>query len=365
MMKNKGGIIILGLFCLGVFDASGQEKDSLISAAKDRSPAAIGKLITNDLLSRKEIFMYPADMLTAVHYAEACTGFGAARLAGLLKDTTTPRKLADRYLTIIENGPENSANHVDANVYGILPLEIYKQTGDKRFLEQGLHLADVQWIDPLPDGTTKQTRYWIDDVYMIASLQTQAYCVTGNIVYLERAALEVNKYIERLQQPNGLFFHGENAHFYWGRGNGWVAAGLAELLSVLPKTNQYYKSILSGYRKMMNTLLQYQSKEGMWKQLIDHEEAWLETSSSAMFGYAMTVGVKKGLLSKKKFELAYKKAWNALTDYITIDGKVTNVCAGTGQSTDVNYYLNRPSTTGDFHGQAPVLWFVYALLNKY
>lgn len=338
----------------------GQTKDS----ASAKSPEVIGKLITTDLLSRKEISMYPADMLTAVHYAEACTGFGAARLAGLLSDSVTIKKIAERYLKIIEEGPVNSANHVDANVYGILPLEIYKQTGDKRFLKQGIYLADMQWKDPLPDGMTNQTRYWIDDVYMIASLQAQAYRVTGKMIYLQWAALQADKYIEKLQQPNGLFFHGENAHFFWGRGNGWMAAGFAELLSELPDTNIHYKSIVAGFQKMMNTLLLYQSDEGLWRQLIDHKEAWLETSSTAMFGYAMVSGVKKGILSKEKFEPAYKKAWSALTKYITAEGKVTNVCVGTGQSQDVNYYLDRPSTTGDFHGQAPVLWFAYSLLDQ-
>lgn len=362
------------LIALPVFGQSQVHNKKIQSAgARDifwtdsASPVRIGKLITDDLLSRKEISFYPPELklLTAVHYAEACTGFGAARLAGLIDDTATIRQLAARYNTILENGPENSANHVDANVYGILPLELYKWNGDERLLKQGLYLADVQWKDPLPDGTTKQTRYWIDDVYMIASIQAQAYRITGNMVYLERAALEADQYIRKLQKPNGLFHHGDNAPFCWGRGNGWMAAGLAELLSELPSSNPYYKSILAGYTKMMNSLLQYQSKEGLWRQLVDHEEAWIETSGSAMFGYAMTIGVKKGLLPKRKFEPAYRKAWLALIKYVNSEGKVTDVCVGTGQSKDVNYYLNRPKTTGDFHGQAPVLWFAYSLLRKY
>jgi rhamnogalacturonyl hydrolase YesR len=103
----------------------------------------------------------------------------------------------------------------------------------------------------------------------------------------------------------------------------------------------------------------------MWRQLIDKEEAWKETSSTAMFGYAITVGVKKGLLPKDKFIPAYQKAWLSLVEYINEDGKVTDVCAGTGKSDDVNYYLNRPRNTGDLHGQAPVLWFAYSLLATY
>jgi rhamnogalacturonyl hydrolase YesR len=83
-----------------------------------------------------------------------------------------------------------------------------------------------------------------------------------------------------------------------------------------------------------------------------------------MFGYAMVIGMKKGL-PQQKFEPAYQKAWQSLLAYITPEGKVTNVCVGTGQSKDVEYYLNRPTTTGDFHGQVPVLWFAYSLLKNY
>jgi len=223
-------------------------------------------------------------------------------------------------------------------------------------------LADHQWENPLEDGLSNQTRFWIDDVWMIGSLQTQAYRVTHDPIYLERAALELAAYIKRLQQPNGLFFHGPNFPFHWGRGNGWVAAGLAELLSELPETNPNYPVILEGYKKMMKALLKYQASDGMWRQLIDKEIAWKETSSTAMFGYAMTLGVKSGILKDRAYKKAYQKAWLGLTDYLGKDGKLTEVCVGTGQKNDINFYLNRPRTAGDFHGQAPLIWFAWSLL---
>jgi unsaturated rhamnogalacturonyl hydrolase len=197
---------------------------------------------------------------------------------------------------------------------------------------------------------------------MIGSLQVQAYRVTGNMVYLERAAKELDAYLKKLQQPNGLFFHGPEAPFHWGRGNGWVAAALAELLSVLPKDNPYYSSIREGYMKMMNALLRFQADDGMWRQLIDYPQAWKETSSTAMFGYAMMVGVKKRILPSKTFRPAAEKAWLALCTYMNAGGELTDVCVGTGQSKDAQFYLDRGKVTGDFHGQAPMLWFAYSLL---
>jgi len=338
------------------------EKTDLVFWEEANSPENIGRMVTDDLLSRSEFMMYRSGQVTGVHYAEACAGFGAARLAGLTGDSSTIAKLCKRYMKVIDDSIPNSANHVDVNVYGILPLELYGQIKEEKFYRQGMDLADGQWANPLPNGMTNQTRFWIDDVWMIGSLQVQAYRVTGKQIYLDRAALEIDEYINRLQQPNGLFYHGENAPFFWGRGNGWVAAGLAELLSELPNSNPHYSSILNGYVKMMNALLQYQAEDGMWRQLIDREEAWKETSSTAMFGYAISVGVKKGILPVSKFKTAYQKAWLSLVKYINPDGKVTDVCVGTGKSNDMNFYLNRPRITGDLHGQAPILWFAWSLL---
>ena len=329
------------------------------------SPEHISRIVINDLLSRPDFMYYDVKDIHSVHYAEACTGYGALKIAGLLKDHELIERLKARYKKVIDQNIKNTANHVDVNVYGILPLEIYIQTGDKLFYKQGIELADIQWRNPLPNGMTRQTRYWVDDIYMISSLQTQAFNATKNPVYLERAAFEINSYLEKLQQQNGLFYHGENARFFWSRGNGWVAAGLAELLTQLPETNKFYKNIKTGFIKIMNALEKYQCNDGMWRQLIDNHKSWKESSGTGMFGYSMVIGVKKGILPKNKFMKAYQKTWNALTKYISDDGRINNVCSGTGQSNEVEYYLNRPKVIGDLHGQAPILWFAYALLKNY
>jgi unsaturated rhamnogalacturonyl hydrolase len=329
------------------------------------SPVTIGRLVITDLLSREDFMYYEVDEIKSVHYAEACAGFGALRFAGLLKDRKLIDDLASRYRRVIDEDIPNTKNHVDANVYGILPLEAYIQTGIREFLVQGMELADLQWKNPLPNGMTSQARYWIDDIWMIASLQIGAYKATNDRVYLERASLEIDMYIKKLQEPEGLFFHGNDASFFWGRGNGWVAAGLAELLTFLPSTDINYDAIKNGYVKMMNALKGFQTVNGMWRQLIDKQSAWDETSATAMFGYSMTVGVKMGILDEKEYLPVIERSWIALCELVNDDGKLKGICSGTGQSSDINYYLNRPVVTGDLHGQAPMLWFAFALLNDY
>jgi unsaturated rhamnogalacturonyl hydrolase len=334
-----------------------------------RAPASIGRLLAEELLSRPDFMMYEVGEVRALHYAEVCAAYGALRVAGLLGDRDLVARLKARY--DLESSPVegpgriiNTANHVDANVYGILPLELYILTGEETSLERGLRLADGQWADPLSSGMTSQTRYWIDDVYMIASLQVRAFEVTGRAVYLERAALEVADYLEKLQEPNGLFHHGPEAPFYWGRGNGWVAAGLAELISALPESNAHCAAISTGYAKMMRALLGHQCADGMWRQLVDREDAWKESSATAMFAYAMAVGVERGALPADEYAPAVGKAWDALVEYITPGGRLREICAGTGQSKDAAYYLERPRVEGDLHGQAAMLWLCGAMARR-
>jgi rhamnogalacturonyl hydrolase YesR len=102
----------------------------------------------------------------------------------------------------------------------------------------------------------------------------------------------------------------------------------------------------------------------MWGQLVDDPDSWAETSCTGMFTYAVVTGVKKGWLDKKEYEPVARKGWLALVSYIDEQGDVREVCEGTNKKSDRQYYLDRKRITGDMHGQAPVLWSVYALLEK-
>jgi len=322
---------------------------------------AIGQKAVENLL-RRDYMMYRDKGL---HYAEACTAVGALRFADITKDKELGQRIIARYEKFLEDNSSLISRqlHVDHNVMGIVPLQIYLYNGDKRFLELGLSFADSQWENPRQDGLTSQTRWWIDDMYMVGMLQMQAYRATKQTKYADRAALQITAYLKKLQQPNGLFYHGPEFHYHWGRGNGWVASSMAELLKSLPADHKLRPEIMSGYKKMMSALLQYQSDNGMWRQLIDYEYSWAESSCTAMFAYAMSVGVKNGWLDKKTYGSAVEKAWKALCAHVDRRGNVREICIGTGQEDDIEFYLKRPRTLGDFHGQAPLLWLISEILE--
>jgi rhamnogalacturonyl hydrolase YesR len=83
----------------------------------------------------------------------------------------------------------------------------------------------------------------------------------------------------------------------------------------------------------------------------------------ALFTFALVTGVKNGWLDAATYGLAARRAWIAVVGYIDQNQDITNVCEGTGKKNSYDYYLARKRRTGDFHGQAPVLWAASALLR--
>jgi rhamnogalacturonyl hydrolase YesR len=291
------------------------------------SPQEVGKRLAENFVKRDFDFNTNPRRRYVI-YPEVCAEYGSLTVAQLTKDEDLKKRLVEKFAVFLTPDGAKRVSpdaHVDFRVFGVVPFEIYMQTGDRKYLELGQKLADGQWSKPTDDGITSEARYWIDDMYMIMAVQVQAYRATRDSKYIDRAALTMGAYLEKLQQPNGLFFHAPDSKFYWGRGNGWVAAGMAELLRSLPKKHPKRARILDGYRKMMASLLKYQAENGLWRQLIDKPESWAETSATGMFTFAMITGVKNGWLDRKTYGPAARRAWLGLVSYIDPDGYVRDV----------------------------------------
>ena len=311
-----------------------------------------------------------------ISYPETFTWNGGLKFAALTNDQELVKLLQNRFelLFTTEKALLPIMNHVDVNMFGSLPLELYLVTKDKKYWYLGLPYADSQWKVPAnakPEekewaekGYSWQTRLWIDDMYMITIVQTRAYKVTKDKKYIDRAAKEMVMYLDELQRPNGLFYHAPDVPYYWGRGNGWMAAGMTELLQCLPKNHKDRPRILQGYRTMMESLKKYQNPEGLWNQLIDQSDCWTETSGSAMFTFAFIKGVKNGWLNAEEYAPAARKAWIALVSYLNDKNQVREICVGTNKKNSKQYYYDRPRRTGDYHGQGPYLWCAAALMEK-
>ena len=360
-MKTAMKIAALSIFFSLARMVAPAQQDYFSNWPEGRSPQEVGKRLAEHFVTS------PHQYTATIHYSEVCAWYGALTYAQLTHDDALRDALIKKYQPLMPGGTEANRipqrHHVDDSIFGIISLEIAIQTKDAKQLEIGKGWADRQWENPQPDGLSGETRYWIDDMYMLTILQLEAYRATGDKKYLDRDANEMVSYLDKLQQPNGLFFHAPDVPFYWGRGDGWVAAGMAEMLRTLPENHPQRARILKGYRLMMSALLKYQGKDGMWRELIDRDDAWPESYSSAMFSFAMITGVKNGWLDAASYGPAARKAWIAVTGYIDQNNDITSVCEGTGKKNDLEYYYERKRRTGDFHGQAPVLWAASALLR--
>ena len=316
-----------------------------------------------------------------VMYAVVSLWLNALKFSTAIQDRELTRQLTARFEPFFGEKASKCSpcNHVDFSVFGSVPLRIAQINGDERARQLGLSYADGQWEAPdaahpgdngnapyetqleyLSRGLSPQSRFWIEDTYMMTTLQSEAWRLTGDLAYLDRMAREMALYLDRMQQPDGLFNHAADAPFHWGRGNGWAAGGMSDMLSVLPVTHPSYASIKAHYVRMMEALLSYQHDSGLWGQLIDGE-AWDESSCSAMFTYAFIRGVKAGLLPAEPYLPAACKAWNALCAKIDAYGNVGGVGAGINCGKSRDFYLACPRVNGAPHGQAAMLWCCAAL----
>jgi rhamnogalacturonyl hydrolase YesR len=337
------------------------------------SPTEIGARVADNFITRT--LEVDQGKRPYVIYPEVINWYGALEVAKLSRNAELRQRLIAKFDPLLT--PEGAKKispdaHVDFRVFGGVPLELYLQTKDEKYLTIGKGLADKQWAAPTPDGVTREARYWVDDIYMISLVQVQAFRATHDPKYLDHAAATAVAYLDKLQQPNGLFFHAADSPFCWSRGNGWFAAGMTELLTELPADHPQRARILAGYRTMMAALLKYQSEDGRWRQLVDKPESWLESSGTGMFTFAMVTGVKHGWLPAETYGPAARKAWLALAGNLDENANVRDVCVGTntafnekitGPAAQLKYYLDRNKVTGDLHGQGPILWTAMALLR--
>ena len=87
---------------------------------------------------------------------------------------------------------------------------------------------------------------------------------------------------------------------------------------------------------------------GCGGELIDKDDAWPESSSSAMFSFAMIMGVKHGWLDAKTYGPAARKGWIAVVGYVDQNHDVTQVCEGTGKKDDLAYYYDAQAADRGF-----------------
>ncbi|MDI1247817.1 MAG: glycoside hydrolase family 88 protein [Lacunisphaera sp.] len=229
----------------------------------------------------------------------------------------------------------------------------------------------LTWISTgqfrLADGTLARNRplhnsLWLDDLYMSVPALAQMGALTGEQKYFDDGVKQVRQFSARMFVPaTGLYRHGwvqemePHPSFHWARANGWAIVAMAELLSVLPEDHPGRAAVLAQYRAHAAGLAAVQGRNGLWHQLLDRPDSYLETSASAMFVYSIARGVNRGWLDPLAYGPLVSLGWNAVATQVNASGQVENTCVGTGMGFDPMFYYYRPVSVLAAHGYGPVL----------
>lgn len=219
----------------------------------------------------------------------------------------------------------------------------------------------------LADGTLARQRpqaqsLWADDAYMSIPALAEMGRLTGERAWFDDAVKQVEGMTRKLFNPQlGIYTHGWNAsnpdapHFYWARANGWIVVALCDLLDVLPKDHPGYGKVLAQLRALLRGVSYFQGGQGLWHQMLDRNDSYLETSASAMFVYGLAHAVNQGWISPTTYGSIAQAGWIGVTTRVNAKGQVEGTCVGTTFASDQVYYYNRPASVDALHGYGPTL----------
>jgi unsaturated rhamnogalacturonyl hydrolase len=204
-----------------------------------------------------------------------------------------------------------------------------------------MHLASTQAImDRLATLTAdpnKPVWWWCDALFMAPPVLVRLYALTHDRKYLD--TLDRNWWATStlLYDPtNHLYFrdatflqkHEQNGQpLFWSRGNGWVLAGLANVLEYLPADYPTRPKYIAQFREMATRIAQLQTPTGLWKTGLLDPDAYTmpEVSGTAFDTFAIAWGINHNILDAKTFRPVVERAWAGMLTHIYADGRLGNI----------------------------------------
>ena len=274
-------------------------------------------------------------------YINAVALIARARLG----DVADVQRLVEPYL----DGRKDSLAHPSELVLGghIVFTELARSTGDPRYVAMVRKVGDLgfdasgQMLEAMPYNDQ-----FSDAVFMGTVIVAQAGALTGEKRYFDMADRHL-RFMEKLDlRGDGLYRHQPATDAAWGRGNAFAALGLALLLSELPHDHPGYAHALESYRSLMVALLPFQTRDGLWRNVIDYPGAYPEFSATAMIGFALQHGLANGWITGPQYRQAVDRAWVAVNSRSSATGSFIDVCESTARMTSLTQYLQRAAILG-------------------
>lgn len=215
----------------------------------------------------------------------------------------------DNGWSFYNNGKPNTLRNADNKICGQTYLRLMELVPKAGTMDNMIRDMEIVLCDPDNDYW-----WWVDTIYMALPFYTMMGVKLNDERYFEKVhRLFYNAKTERscYDTEEHLWYRDERflpevargafgGKIFWGRGNGWVFAGLARTLEILPKTNAYYSEYEQIFRDMAAALVKYQQPDGFWRCDICEPRAYdtPETSGTALITYGLMLGINLGILDE-------------------------------------------------------------------
>lgn len=227
--------------------------------------------------------------------------------------------------------------HADDHTVGQMYIELYRKFGNEKMIQPTIEQFNFIMMHPSQAALNGESPYkwnrwvWCDALFMSPPVWAKLYNITGEQKYLDFMMKEYKATTDFLFDKEENLYYRDDTYMgkldhgtkiFWSRGNGWVFAGLTNIMNELDPESEEYQYFLNIYKKMSEKLLSIQTPKGHWSMSLLGQEFYPtpETSGSSFYTYGLAWGINKGILEKDSYEPAVKKAWNAMVSYVTEDG---------------------------------------------
>lgn len=226
------------------------------------------------------------------------------------KDIQDFNGLLQYYDLWIENG--TLIYNLDNAINGYSLIYVHQITKDNKYKSAIIKIKEYLLLqvrdkkDSLPYRVGSPDDIYIDSIGMICPF----LCRYGN-VYKDPIATSlaikqiINFIYNGFDESTLLPYHGYNLKekykmgiIGWGRAVGWLLIGMVDSIEYIDPTNSNYAFLCRSFRKIVNTTIKYQKKNGYYSWQLTALEGHIDTSSTSMISYAIKRGVMTGLLNK-------------------------------------------------------------------
>jgi rhamnogalacturonyl hydrolase YesR len=233
--------------------------------------------------------------------------------------------------------------HADDYCIGQMYVELYRKYGDKKMIRPMRAYLDQILKDPAKgdllfvntkDYWSTQRWSWCDALFMGPTVWAKMANVTHKKKYLDFMYREFKASTDYLyDKDEDLYFRDSNyftrkeangTKVFWGRGNGWVFAGLPIIIRELPAKYANKDYFITIYKEMAAKLLSLQQPDGSWHASLLDPASYPnpEMSATAFFVFGMSWGIDNGYLEKEKYLPAVISGWKSMVSSVWPDGKV-------------------------------------------